>query len=250
METQRYFQLALQEQLNWYKTACRAAIKYLVNTYISPQNRKLFILDVGSGTGGTTYFLTQFGITTGLESSKIAISLSNKNYPDLKIIETEIENTGDKIKNNEFDLVTVLNVLYHKNIREPQQAIAELSMKLKKNGWLIWLEPAYPFLRRQMDDFGHGVRRFYPSQMNEFLNRNGFRVRFKTHLCLWAFPIALISAAFYRLKMSRHFSADLKTPNKYLNTLFYYITLLEWKISTHIFRMPIGVSYIILAQKI
>jgi len=256
MERETYYRLSASEKTFWYDVARMQGIKDLVIKYISRGSSSLKILDIGSGTGGTTDFLRQFGSVTGLESSDIATQLVQKNYPDFNIVKGNVENIDGLVSEKEFDLITVLNVLYHRNVKDPFSVLKNLKAKLKKNAWLMWNEPVYPLLIRERDEIVHGGRRFLPSQMHNLLLKNNFRICFRTHVSFLGFPVALMSGLRYRfmkrysksIERKRFQSIDLKPCNKHLNILLYYLARLEWRCAMSVLGIPIGVSYFILAQ--
>lgn len=254
MQTHYYSNLSEAEKNHWYFTARRQFIKDLIYRYILPHKNKtrLKILDVGCGTGGTTDFLTRFGTVTAIEPSETAINLLKTNYPHLNVVKTDIGNMQTILTAADFDLITVLGVLYHKEVRNPLQALKDINRKLKTGGWLIWHEAAHLCLRRQHDKLSQGARRFLPSQMRNLLRTNGFRICFETHVGLFIFPFALILAILSKMKIiagHKENSMDRKVPPKYFNDILYRINRLEMKCSLNIFPIPMGVSYLIMAKK-
>lgn len=256
MKDSAYYRLSQQEQINWYYLSRRKGLEGIIKKIISPSGKHLKIADVGCGPGGTTNFLTQFGEVTALEYSEIAINLAKQNYPHLNIIQGSLQEINKAFQNDNFDLCTILSVLYHKNVDSPPTVIKDIGTKLKPGGWLIWQEPVYPVLRREMDDDVQGSRRFLPSEMQQIVNGAGFTIRFKTHLTMWGFPVALIMAQLYKLRASNreqkqgnYQSPDLKTPNAVINKILYIFARFEWAVALNLFSLPMGVSYLILAQK-
>ena len=260
MQPHCYHDLSKAENKHWYFAARRKFIQDLILRYILPDNKKrdLKILDVGCGTGGTTDFLAGFGKVTGIEPSDVAINLFKANYPHLKVVKTDIENMGSLLPKDNFDLATVLGVLYHKEVNNPLEALKNISRKLKPGGWLIWHEAAHPVLKRKHDQLSDGARRFLPKQMRQLLKESGFQVFFESHIGLFIFPPAFLLALLSKIKSGKknkkssaeESSIDRKLPPKYLNALLYGISRLETKYALNLSPLPIGISYLILARKI
>jgi 2-polyprenyl-3-methyl-5-hydroxy-6-metoxy-1,4-benzoquinol methylase len=100
------------------------------------------ILDVGCGEGFTLNRLKEQGIgkqLEGLESSKDAIALGKKTYPDIKIVQGSIYQLP--YKDNSFDLVLCTEVLEH--LEKPQDALKELVRVSKQ--YLVISVPNEPF---------------------------------------------------------------------------------------------------------
>jgi SAM-dependent methyltransferase len=256
MQEHYYLNLNEVEKKHWYFAARRQCIKDLICRYILSEVKEphLKILDAGCGTGGTTDFLSRFGDITALELSETAINLLKINYPQLNVIKGSIENMDNLLSGENFDLVTALGVLYHKEIKNPLHALKNINHKLKIGGWLIWHEAAYPFLKRKHDELSQGARRFLPGEMENLLAESGFQIYFASHVGSFIFPFAFILALLSKIKSADTLtggeSIDRKVPPKYLNAMLYGISRLEMKYALNVFPVPIGVSYFIMAKKI
>jgi ubiquinone/menaquinone biosynthesis C-methylase UbiE len=99
------------EQTHFWFEGKRAFIAAMLN---SLPKRSRAILDIGSGTGATTAFLSSWGHVTGLEYSPQARKLAKQKGIHL------VAGSANKLPfaNRSFDLVTYCDVLYHKGIDE------------------------------------------------------------------------------------------------------------------------------------
>ncbi|MBL8827685.1 MAG: hypothetical protein JNM18_11965, partial [Planctomycetaceae bacterium] len=119
-------------------------------------------------------------------------------------------------------------------------------------------EGTYPFLKRQHDDFVSTARRFYPGEMRGMLADAGFDVIQGSHLLGWGFPVALGLAGWYRIKqlfgLNRRLAeeqaeTDDRPLPEWLNELLMRITYGEWSLGLAGLKLPLGVSYLVLARK-
>lgn len=112
MKKEEYYKMFNFEDSHFWFLGKRFFIRTILDKYIP--KKKLLILDLGCGTGGISVFLKKYGRVIGLEKNKIAIHLAKKR--NLKIIQQDIQKPLP-FSNNSFDLITILDVLYHKNIK-------------------------------------------------------------------------------------------------------------------------------------
>jgi SAM-dependent methyltransferase len=259
MKAEAYGQMAEQERGNWYYRARALAIETLIRRFVRPDNarRELRILDVGCGTGGTTIRLASFGPVLGIEPSANALEILKANYPSLAVQQGRVQDLPRLLPRAEFDLVTVLGVLYHRQVADPQAALVAIRRVVRDEGWILWNECVYPCLARGHDELVEGGRRFYPAEMHRLLREAGFDVVFSSHFLGWGFPVAWLLAAGHRLR--RRFGLNAvggKCPSagddrplpSWLNALLYRGTYQEWRASLWGLKVPCGVSRLILAR--
>lgn len=258
MKPQAYTTLAENEKQGWYYRARIRMLETLIERFIQPGGANLQILDVGCGTGGTSMALTRFGQVVGVEPSSLAIELLKKNYPKLHVVQGDTQRLSELVPREAFDLATIMGVLVSRAVGDPRAALRNVAAAVKPGGWVIWNEAVYPILMRQHDDFVEVQRRFYPSQMRQLLADSGFEVRHGSHVLGWGFPPALALALMYRLKRwlfrIDDLSEDAETSDDRplpaaLNRLLGQLTYWEWSGSLRGLKLPLGVSYLVIAQK-
>jgi SAM-dependent methyltransferase len=262
MKPNAYRTLALNEEHGWYYEARRRAIARLIDDFVRSHEagprEPLNVVDVGCGTGGTTEFLTNYGHVTGVEPSPLAIELLKQYHPDVSVVQGGVDELSKLLPAHEYDLATVLGVLYSSGVRDPLKGLESIRRALKPGGWLIWNEATYPFLKRQHDEFVNTARRFYPGEMRDLLIDAGFEVVYGSHLLAWGFPVAVGLAALYRIKqlfgLARRVAdeqdeTDDRPLPEWLNDLLMRTTYGEWSLGLSGVKMPVGVSYLVLARK-
>ncbi len=124
MHPDAYTSLAAMEQVGWYYQARARCLTRLVERYVAPNGRQLDILDVGCGTGGTSAALRPFGRVVGLEPSPLAIELLKASHPDIEVVPGAVADLGSLFAAEQFDLATIMGVLYHRNVADPGEALA------------------------------------------------------------------------------------------------------------------------------
>lgn len=232
-EYQKMFRL---ENKHFYFVAKRFFIKTVLNPY---KNQIKTILDIGCGTGGQTQLLQAFGSVVGLEPNLLARKLARSR--GLKVISGKAESLPKFSK--KYDLVTFLDVLYHRNIRKPEQAIVQASKILKKSGLLLITDSAFSWLTSGHDRIMHGSRRFTIGQLQKLLQNQNFVILKSSYLYFAVFPLLVIKRLFFS---SRRSDVDsVFWPINYLLIALLWIEsqFLKWA------NYPWGSSLIILAQK-
>ena len=165
--------------LNW-----KAYIRQQIGRYIQGH-----VLEVGAGIGETTKALI-----TGYEASwmclepdrrlaeRIAITLDNKIRDKDRKPLTVIGNIDHPACEREFDTILYIDVLEH--IENDRFEIEKAARKLKKNGCLIVLAPAHPYLYSPFDaKLGH-YRRYHRKRLRALTPLNTVIVKIRYLDCV------------------------------------------------------------------
>ena len=150
---------------------------------------------------------------------------------------------------NSLDVVTSLDVLYHRWISSDEGALAECYRILKPGGVLILTDSAFSFLSGPHDAVNLTARRYTLPQMREKLGRLGFKIKKQSYIHAWLFPIALARRWFQRtLAGQSPPTSDVQSLPGWLNIVLLQIGLLEvtW-LKTR--SLPVGTSILFVAQK-
>ncbi|MGB9883254.1 MAG: class I SAM-dependent methyltransferase [Microgenomates group bacterium] len=166
-------------------------IKTLLDRYLPKKGLK--ILDVGCGTGGLTSFLNNYGQTVGIEKNKYAIKSARQRNLNIKLADAQ----KIPFSSNSFDLVTIFDVLYHKNVKNEERVILEAKRVLKKDGFLLIADSAFSFLKSQHDKILHGNKRFTISYLSNLLNKNGFNALRSSYIFFLIFPFIFLKRKFF-----------------------------------------------------
>lgn len=206
----------------------------------------ILILDVGCGIGKILGILSNFGISFGIDISDIAISYCKKR--NLKYI-SQGTITDLPFKSNSFGLVTSLDVLCHQKAADDLKAISEIFRVLKKNGIVLFWEPAYKFLFSYHDKLEHVVRRYTASCLKEKIKNQGFEILKVSYINMSILPIAFIFRNIKKiLTLNKPTSSDLWLPPKIINEFLIHILNLEARLWRR-FNLPFGLTVSMVARK-
>ena len=216
MEKEEYSKMYELELDYWWFKGKRFLVKIWLDKYFS--NRKnLTILDVGCGTGMNMQLLEQYGLVYGLDASDDSLSFCKKRGLN-NLAKASAENIP--CKNDCFDIVTMLDVLYHKNIRDDNRALKEISRTLKKDGILIITDSAMKCLWSRHDIAVHAGRRYNKMELQKKLENTGFKIEKISY-----FNFLLFLPVFVSRKICNFAGAgpksDIQKINPFLNTLIH-----------------------------
>ena len=171
-EYRKHFEL---EETYWWFTGKRKIIETIFEcqNLIKDKDEEGDLLDIGCGTGFNLAIFQKYIDSFGCDFSDEAIYFCKKR--DLKRIVKS--NAGElPFKSETFRVVTLLDVLYHKNIQSDIKVIREAKRVLKKNGYLIITDSAFNFLSSKHDKALHARERYTKEKLMRKLREEGFLV--------------------------------------------------------------------------
>lgn len=229
----------LEDSHFWFVSK-RYFVQEVLNKY---KNKIETILDIGSGTGGMTKFISQYGKVIGIENNQLGRRLSTKR--GIKVL----NGNANKLtfKKESFDLVTLFDVLYHKNIDNEDKTIKECKRVLKTKGLLLITDSALKLLSGNHDKATHGKRRYNLKEIIGIVEKSGFTVLRASYVYLTLFPIAFVKRVIID-KLVNPKDSDVYEIPPLVNRML----LLAIRIESLLFRyidLPIGTSVILIAQK-
>ncbi len=226
----------------WFKGKRKIIFTFLDGYYKNKKNLK--ILDVGCGSGILLENLEKYGETYGIDSSKEAINLCKKR--GLKNI--KLTSAGKlPFKNNYFDLITAIDLLYHKKIKNDLKVIKEMKRILKPKGRLVITDSAMMCLWSPHDKVVHARTRYSKKGMQLKLKKAGMKIEKLSYFNTFLFPIIFTVRKFNSL-MNIKQKMDIKKMNKLANTLLYLILKTESYLLKNM-NFPWGVSILVIARK-
>lgn len=242
MEVSEYHNIFKHERSHFYYVGTHNAVVKLLNTYLNKKGGNK-ILDAGCGTGALVKKLSKYGRVWGIDASKEAIKLSHKNKIKVKL--ASVENIP--FKDNTFDALVSVDVLYHKAVKSDVRALKEFKRVLKPGGVLIIKNPAHNWLRGAHDIIIHTKRRYSKNQFGKKLNRAGFETVKLSYINLAFFPLAILKRLSETVIKS-HGASDVGALPKFINNLLINIFDLESSILLKT-QIPFGLSIFAVAKK-
>ena len=216
------------------------ARKKIIETIIKDEfNKKLKILDFGSGSGVNVEMFSKFGFVHIYEPHKKTRLYLKKKFSNKKKF-----NVLNNFPTKKFDLIIMADVLEH--IKDDKSMIKKLSLNLKKDGHILVTVPAFQLLFSKKDiALGH-YRRYNLSNLKIAFKK--FEQKRVTYFNFFLFfPICFLILFFKTLRLEFINEVE-KAPNFFLNKLMYSFFIIE-KNLLGIINFPFGISILGLFKK-
>lgn len=229
---------SLEDKHFWF-----LAKRLFADVFIKPIKGQITkILDVGCGTGGMTHHLSKYGAVEGIDSDKNAVKYSLKRKIKVRFGDAN-RMSGIKEK---YDLVTLFDVLYHKNIPDPKRVVKNVASIIKKGGYLLITDSAMSCLFSSHDLQLGGARRFSRSEMQRMLEKSGLKIIRISYIYFFIFQIVFIRRVILDALIRK--GSDVEEVNPAINHFLFSLLRIEAFILKW-FDLPWGSSIIALAKK-
>lgn len=242
MEETEYQKMYEAEDSHWWYVGLHELILYFVNRERYSKG-SLEIFDAGCGTGRLCQLMNKFGNVSGCDISDFALELcSRRNISTFKA-DLNLTDLGTE----KYDVITSIDVLYHKQIRDDQAVLTVFHKALKPGGILILNLPAYNFLKSRHDLAVHTKKRYIKSGMMGKLKETGFAVEKATYRIGFLFPFI----GLYRLmQLQKDIPAsDVRIPSGIINQALLHLNRMENFFIETISSIPFGTSLFLVARK-
>lgn len=236
MEKLQYQKMFELEDIHWWFLAKREFVK----TVLPLSGKHLKILDIGSGTGGMTKFVSQYGDVTSVETSVYALPYLQKRK--IKYLFSSIYTC--KFQKESFDAICLFDVLYHQDIKNDEQLLNNIYSWLKPNGVVCITDCAIPLLTSHHDLIMHARTRYWLGDLTKKLEQKKFLVKKASYIYFFTFPFFIITRLVDKV-------IPLDTVSilpSWLNSLLFIISKVESNL-LRLMNFPLGSSIIIVAQK-
>ena len=253
MDISEYYRLAKVEDSHWwYQSVHRLVIDEIRKSFSQGWNfggsrsnlKPLAILDAGCGTGGLTEKLSEFGNTTGIDISDLALRLkknSKAKYINGSINDLPFITAG-------FDMVTCVSVFYHRRVSD-SNAVSEIFRALKNGDRAILIMPAFQWVFGSHDKSVHSAKRYSMSEAVSLLQNAGFAIIKRRYIFGLLFPVFVIKRLMDKIGVTNNKISDLSEVPNWLNYIIEQICRFENWLSEWI-RFPFGSTIYIVAGKL
>ena len=173
MKPEEYKTMYELESNYWYFVALRNFIFYYFKDQY-PEGKDVKMLDAGCGTRALLQNFMKYGDLLGIDISEHALFYCKKRNLN-RIMLGFISNLP--FKDNQFDLVTSVDVLCCLQEAEDTIALREIYRVLKVYGRLILNLPAYKFLMSEHDKATLIKKRYSKAELILKLELSGFKIQ-------------------------------------------------------------------------
>ncbi len=248
METDEYHSLAAAEDQHWWFLSLHDLV--LASLRAAGCKKPARLLDAGCGTGGLALRLAEFGLVDAFDASNLAVSLARERGVAARLADL---NTIS-LKAAQYDAVTCIDVLYHRDVADETRALNELARSLKPGGLLLLHLPAFEWLRGEHDRRVHTRHRYRLAEVEARLKTCGLNVEHASYRVMLPLPGMLLARAYGSLRRrlardGRPTASRVRTPPTWINLPLTLVGRVENEISRR-FRLPFGSSLYVLARAV
>jgi len=250
-ETYRF--LADREATYWWHRARRDMVLGLLRRYRLPHGCRW--LDLGCGPGGNLGLLDSFqpAMVVGVDLSPKAIEIAVTKAPHARIVQADLRHSLP-FADGTFDLVTLLNVLYHAWIKSEIDVLAEVRRVLRPGGLAVVTEPALSVLHRDMDVAAMTRRRYRLGELTTICRSPGFNILFASYFTSFGVPLTVGMKAIHKLFARGHWqhskmAPDMKRLPPFINEPIYWLAAMEAQVIVRSVRIPFGTTLVCVARK-
>ena len=249
MEQSEYGKHFELERGHWWFRSRRAAAFGLLRRAVKTGAKTDRILDAGCGAGINLTELAKRGAAFGCDLSPEALALCRRRGLT-RLARADVRRLP--YRSESFDLVTLFDVLYHKEIPDDVEVLREARRVLQTGGLVMMTDSALESLRGPHDAVMQGARRYNKRMLGSRLEEAGFEIVRLSYFFLATLPAVYAKRRLERRRAARHPAAaprsDLAPAPRWINSLLSGVLKFEaaWAARR---SLPIGSSIIALARK-
>lgn len=249
MNAAEYRRMFSVEDRHWWYVALHELVLSRVAAEATAKGR-LQIFDAGCGTGRLAELLTPYGTVSGCDASPLAITFC----AERGLRGMEESNLQDvTLPANHFDVITCIDVLYHRGIADDIEILKRLRAALKPGGLLIIHLVADPALYSSHDVAVHTRERYTRPLLQGRLERAGLVTERLSYRLSALFPLIATWRRLRRREMAKANRAeevvsDLALPPALLNSALLTLMRLENRLLRHL-DLPFGSSLLAICRR-
>jgi SAM-dependent methyltransferase len=249
MEAAEYATMEAVEERHWWYLGLQDLVIGLVRAEAERAGRPLEILDAGCGTGRLAQLLARFGTISACDVHPLALEGARRRGLQ-HVFHTDLSDERG-LGQERYDVVTCMDVLYHRLIHNDLAAVRNMHTALRKGGLLLLQVPAFGVLQGRHDEVVHTRHRYRRHEVIERLVAAGFDAPRVTYRL---FPLFLPTLLWRRLlgpilkgKESRSDVSGI--PPRWLNSLLTTYVKTENRWLQRGGALPFGTSLFAMARK-
>lgn len=242
MEISEYKNIYEHEKTHFFYVSTHRLVIGLIKKWVGSKTN-LKILDAGCGTGGLMDQLANMGEVSGIDFSPEAVRFSKARGH--RVIRAGVEKIPFPDKS--FDLVTSVDVIYHKAVKDDVLALSEFFRVLKPKGVLILRVPANKFLMSAHDKHVHTARRYSKDGLVEKLRLAGFKINMISYIHTPLFLVSLCRVLIEKVVKS-HDGSGIQNVGDTINKILLWILNRETDMIVRGVNIPFGQGLIVVAQ--
>jgi SAM-dependent methyltransferase len=245
-EYRKHFEL---EDSHWWFKGRRAAAFGILSRALKSGPMPARVLDAGCGTGLNLTELEKLGSAFGCDLAPEALDFCRQRGL-ARLSRADVRRLP--FRSSSFGMVTLFDVLYHKDISDDLEVMREVRRVLTDGGYFLMTDSALEILRGPHDEAMQGLRRYNQKDLREKLEEAGFEVVRLSYFFMATFPAVYLTRRRERRRASRHPEAaaqsDLKPVSRRLNAFLSGLFRIEAALASRR-NLPIGSTIIALARK-
>jgi SAM-dependent methyltransferase len=251
MEAIEYPVMSAAEEEHWWYLGVHDLVMRLIRAESIRLKRPLAILDAGCGTGRLCQLMRPFGEVSGCDIHPLALEATARRgiHP---VFHCDL--TLDELGTKQYDVITAIDVLYHRMVTDEQAVLRNMHRALKQRGLLVTHVAAFEILRGTHDAAVHARRRYRRRQLVRLLEAAGFKIQFASYRL---FPFFLpgvvwrwVTRVFPRGQNGDEAPSDIARLNApRINPLLASYVKVENHLLTSGIRFPLGTSVFAVARK-
>lgn len=214
MQPAEYALLFSHEEKHWWFRGRRLILSSLLRRFAPAQNSLVY--DLGCGTGGHMDWLSEFGKVQGIDASEHALAFCRRR--GLSVQQGSVEHLP--FANQSADGVALIDVLYHRWVRDNSQALREAHRVLKPGGWLLFNDSALAVLSGGHDEAVMGKTRFHAPEVRTLLEAAGFEVHFLSYWNFFLLPLVFIVRRCLKHDPSK---SNVSAVKPWLNSILFFV---------------------------
>lgn len=246
MKAEQYEAHAAVRLNHWWRYGTNTFFARLIGDMVEQGG---VVLDHGCGVGDLITLLRGRYRAVGVDAFPAAVRYARDANPDSLVTQGDI--MALPFCDASFNSVVSLDVLYHANVTDDIEALAEIWRVLKPGGRVFLQLPAYEWLRSGHDVVAMTRKRYTATEVRACLEKAGFVPERTGYRMALFFFVAASVRLLKRGQSENNKSArsDMKKENPAVNAILKKVIGIENAV-TRYFNFPFGLSVVAIAKKV